>query len=182
MPRLPLNYSPATPTPLIIAFHGHGGRGDTFGVDVGFINEVLDRTFDRCNIDASRIALLGFSDGASCALSLGVSNGDQLKGVVAFSPGFYLVDHPHGAPSFFISHGIQDTVLPIEPTSRRIVVPRGPDGIADQATGVARRADLTARRVTGRPPRACSGSMRDRRARSMACAGRSPARDARRAP
>ncbi|MCL7926309.1 MAG: phospholipase, partial [marine benthic group bacterium] len=47
-----------------------------FGPDVAFIDRALQHTFDRCLIDVSRIALAGFSDGASYALSLGVSNGD----------------------------------------------------------------------------------------------------------
>lgn len=144
--RVPLSYDPSKPTPLIIALHGGGGRGDTFeaafasrtdalgaiviapdslgqtwdliqGIrfssDVPFINDVLDQVFERCNIDASRIAMLGFSDGASYALSLGLSNGDQVAGIVAFSPGFYEVDALHGKPPVFISHGTNDTVLPI---------------------------------------------------------------------
>jgi predicted esterase len=94
---------------------------DEFGPDVGFINSVLDQTFDRCNVDASRIAVMGFSDGATYAISLGIANGDQLAGVIAYSPGFYVVDHPLGTPAYFISHGISDAVLPIQQTSRKIV-------------------------------------------------------------
>ena len=94
---------------------------DEFGADVGFINAVLDQAFDRCNIDASQIAFMGFSDGATYAISLGIANGDQAAGVVAFSPGYYIVDHPQGTPAYFISHGISDTVLPIQQTSRKIV-------------------------------------------------------------
>ena len=152
--RVPLTYDATKPTPLIIALHGAGGRGDTFAAafgsrtdalgaivlapnslfqswdifsddpfasDIPFINDVLDQAFDRCNIDASRIAILGFSDGASYAITLGISNGDQLAGVVAFSPGLYEVEGPHGTPSYFISHGTSDTVLPIDQTSRVIV-------------------------------------------------------------
>lgn len=95
--------------------------GGPFESDVPFINTALDQVFDRCNIDASRIALLGFSDGASYAITLGVSNGDQLAGVVAFSPGLYEADHPQGTPSYFISHGTSDVVLPIDQASRKIV-------------------------------------------------------------
>lgn len=95
-------------------------QGD-FGPDVTFVNDVLDQAFDRCNIDASRIALLGYSDGASYALSLGIANGDQLAGIVAFSPGSYVVDDPRGTPAFFISHGTSDGILPIDQTSRKIV-------------------------------------------------------------
>ena len=88
-------------------------QGTRFSADVPFINDILDQVFDRCNIDTSRIAMLGFSDGASYALSLGLSNGDQVAGIVAFSPGFYEVDALHGKPAVFMSHGTSDTVLPI---------------------------------------------------------------------
>jgi predicted esterase len=95
--------------------------GSTFADDVPFINDVLDQTFDRCNIDPGRIAILGFSDGASYAITLWISNGDQLAGVVGFSPGYYEVDEPHGTPSYFIAHGTSDTVEPIDQSSRLIV-------------------------------------------------------------
>jgi phospholipase/carboxylesterase len=96
-------------------------EGQPFLVDVPFINLVLDQTFDRCNIDASRIAILGFSDGGSYALTLGLANADLLTGVVAFSPGFYMADEPRGTTDFFISHGTSDDLLPIDDTSRKIV-------------------------------------------------------------
>ena len=95
--------------------------GSSFEEDVPFINLVLDQVFDRCNIDTSRIAILGFSDGASYALTLGLSNGDQLAGVVAFSPGYFELEQPRGTPPFFISHGISDAVIPIDQSSRKIV-------------------------------------------------------------
>ena len=94
---------------------------NAFQADVPFLNDVLDQTFDRCNIDTNRIALLGFSDGASYALTLGLSNGDHLAGVVGFSPGFFELDQPHGTPAFFISHGTSDVVIPIDQSSRKIV-------------------------------------------------------------
>ena len=95
--------------------------GYDFEEDVPFINLVLDQVFDRCNIDTSRIAILGFSDGATYALTLGLSNGDQLAGVVAFSPGFYELSHPRGTPPIFVSHGTSDVVIPIDQSSRKIV-------------------------------------------------------------
>jgi phospholipase/carboxylesterase len=110
---------------VALAPNSRGGSWDaiesTYGADVPFINEALDETFARCNIDASRIALLGFSDGATYAISLGVSNGDQLAGVIAHSPGYYIEDDPRGTPAFFISHGTSDQILPIDDSSRIIV-------------------------------------------------------------
>jgi phospholipase/carboxylesterase len=95
--------------------------GGYFGRDVAFINHALETTFDKAAIDPSRIAIAGFSDGATYALSLGLINGDLFSRVVAFSPGFIVEGTPHGQPSFFISHGKSDRILPIDRCSRRIV-------------------------------------------------------------
>jgi hypothetical protein len=46
-------------------------------------------------------------------LSLGIANGDLFDAVVAFSPGFAASMVQHGIPRLFISHGINDEVLPI---------------------------------------------------------------------
>ena len=92
-----------------------------FGPDVKFIDEALAATFERCAIDPRRLAVGGFSDGASYALSLGLTNGDLFTHVIAFSPGFMAPAHQVGAPHFYISHGTRDAVLPIDRCSRRLV-------------------------------------------------------------
>lgn len=92
-----------------------------FGADLTMINAVLDETFNRVDIDPSKIALIGFSDGASYALSLGLSNGDNIRHVVAHSPGSYIDVPRHGTPDFFMSHGTNDGVFFIEDTSEVIV-------------------------------------------------------------
>lgn len=92
------------------------------GADVAFIDRALRFTFDRCRIDPARVAFGGFSDGASYALSLGVSNGDLFTHLVAYSPGFlWATDPVVGKPRVFISHGTADPVLPITTTRREIV-------------------------------------------------------------
>jgi phospholipase/carboxylesterase len=92
-----------------------------FGPDVGFIDRALGQTFDRLNVDAGRLAVTGFSDGASYALSLGLTNGDLFTHAIAFSPGFAAPADRRGRPPLFVSHGTRDRVLPIERCSRRIV-------------------------------------------------------------
>jgi len=72
-------------------------------------------------VDFARLAVGGFSDGATYALSLGLINGDLFNRVVAFSPGFVIDGTPHGTPQFFISHGDADPILPIDRCGRRIV-------------------------------------------------------------
>ena len=93
-----------------------------FGPDVYFIDDALQHTFDRCLIDPTRVAFGGFSDGASYALSLGVSNGDLFTHLVAYSPGSLKPADPLvGKPRIFISHGTRDEVLPVEVTRDGIV-------------------------------------------------------------
>ncbi|HEY7611933.1 MAG TPA: hypothetical protein VH764_02975 [Gemmatimonadales bacterium] len=92
-----------------------------FGPDVEFLDQALDLVFSRYAVDPARLAAEGFSDGASYALSLGLLNGDLFTHVIAFSPGFVLAERREGRPRCFVSHGVQDPVLPIDPCSRRIV-------------------------------------------------------------
>jgi predicted esterase len=99
-----------------------GIRGD-LGEDVEFLNLALEFVFARLPIDPARIAIGGFSDGASYALSLGLANGDLFPKVVACSPGFLIQAPAFGRPRLFLSHGLADTILPIDQCSR-VIVPR----------------------------------------------------------
>jgi phospholipase/carboxylesterase len=92
-----------------------------YGPDVAFIDRALAQTFTRYAVDAAHVAVSGFSDGASYALSLGITNGDWLTHVIAFSPGFMAPAAQRGAPEMFLTHGVGDRVLPIDSCSRRIV-------------------------------------------------------------
>ncbi len=92
-----------------------------FGPDVAYLDRALEQVFAACPVDPARVALGGFSDGASYALSLGVSNGDLFTHLIAFSPGFAAPDGVVGQPPVFVTHGVDDTVLPIDRCSRRLV-------------------------------------------------------------
>jgi predicted esterase len=92
---------------------GQGG----FGPDVVAIDELLEQVFSDYEVDD--VAVAGFSDGASYALSLGLSNGDLFHSVIGFSPGYIAFSKPNGMPRLFISHGTNDSILPIGRTSRR---------------------------------------------------------------
>jgi len=92
-----------------------------FGPDVEALDGALEQVLDRYPVDPARIAVAGFSDGASYALSIGLQNGDLFSRVVAFSPGFMVAPRPLGRPSVFVSHGVADRVLPIDRCSRRLV-------------------------------------------------------------
>jgi predicted esterase len=88
-----------------------------FGPDVAAIDRLLEQVFAKYPV--KDVAVAGFSDGASYALSLGLTNGDLFRSVVAFSAGFVAFQTPTGQPRLFISHGTHDSVLPIARTSRR---------------------------------------------------------------
>jgi phospholipase/carboxylesterase len=92
-----------------------------FGPDVAYIDEALAFTFERCRIDPARIALAGFSDGASYALSLGPSNGDLFGHLIAYSPGLSAPAELVGQPGIWVSHGRDDTVLSPDQTEQVII-------------------------------------------------------------
>lgn len=92
-----------------------------YGPDVSFIDGALGQLFARYAVDPNRIAVAGFSDGASYALSLGITNGTLFSDILAFSPGFAAPAETRGLPQIFVSHGVRDEVLPIEACSRRLV-------------------------------------------------------------
>ncbi len=89
--------------------------------DVTFIDHALAHVFSNYAIDATHLAVEGFSDGATYALSLGLANGDLFTHILAFSPGFIASTKRVGSPAIYISHGMSDPVLPIDRCSRRIV-------------------------------------------------------------
>lgn len=95
--------------------------GGEFGPDPRFIERGLADTFARCPIDPTRVAVAGFSDGATYALGLGRANGGLFTHVMGFSPGFLLPAHLTGDPLVFVSHGRSDDVLPIDACSRILV-------------------------------------------------------------
>jgi len=92
-----------------------------YGPDIAFIDRALGMVFGRVAIDPARLTIEGFSDGATYALGVGLTNGDLFQRVIAFSPGFVLPIDPHASPHIFISHGTRDEILPIDQCSRRIV-------------------------------------------------------------
>lgn len=122
-------------------------HGD-YGPDVGFIDESLDLVFGMCNVDPTHIALGGFSDGASYALSLGLTNGDLFNALIAFSPGFNEPAARRGKPRIFVAHGRADQILAIDATSRPIVQALRKDGYEVKYEEFEGRHTVTADEVT----------------------------------
>jgi predicted esterase len=89
--------------------------------DLESVDLAVAEAWARCPIDRKRLALGGFSDGATYALTLGVTNGDLFPSIIALSPGGILTDTRRGAPRIFISHGTEDEVLRIARASDTIV-------------------------------------------------------------
>ena len=108
-------FAPASAGSTWDAITGRGER-DTAAMD-GALHDLLS----RLPLAVDRLAVAGFSDGASYALSLGLTNGDLVRRVVAFSPGFSAARERFGRPELLITHGVHDDVLPIDRTSRRLV-------------------------------------------------------------
>jgi phospholipase/carboxylesterase len=120
-----------TPTDALLAFRGGwkepglvliapASKSRTWSIldseedlDLESVNLALAEAYERCRIDRTRVAVGGFSDGATYALTLGVSNGDLFRAIMALSPGGIVGDTQVGVPRVFVSHGTLDTVLPI---------------------------------------------------------------------
>ncbi len=93
-----------------------------YGPDVRLIDAALDKVFAQRRVDPRKIAVCGFSDGASYAIGLGISNGDLFRAVIAFSPGFVPSGVERaGRPRILISHGTKDQILPFENTSGQML-------------------------------------------------------------
>lgn len=82
-----------------------------YGPDLSFIDLLLSWTMQHYAIAPQALAIAGFSDGASYALSVGLANGDLFGDILAFSPGFSRPLRIMGQPRVFIAHGAADAVL-----------------------------------------------------------------------
>ncbi len=88
------------------------------GPDLQRLQAAIGQVAGHFMLDRHRLALAGFSDGGSYALSVGLTNGDVFSHVVALSAGFMNVFMRHGSPRVFIAHGRQDSQLPLDASAR----------------------------------------------------------------
>jgi len=107
---------------LLLAPESRGRTWDAVlgrpGPDIDFLNAAVKSVVSRFAVNTDAVALAGFSDGASYALSLGVAKGSLFQHIMAFSPGFMTSLGKHGRPRIFMAHGVDDPVLPIGACSR----------------------------------------------------------------
>ncbi|OPA76202.1 esterase [Paenibacillus selenitireducens] len=93
---------------------------DLFDKAVQDLEAFIAYATDKYPIDPAKRYLLGFSQGAILSMSLALTMGDQLKGIVALNgyvPDFVKTDYilkPVTDVSVFISHGEYDSVFPIQ--------------------------------------------------------------------
>ncbi len=87
--------------------------------DLDFLEYAYDLIYRRYPIDRDRQAILGYSDGASYALSLGLSNPELFSSVMGWAAGFKLVDvrelkPTDPRPRIYLEYGTHDPVFPFE--------------------------------------------------------------------
>ncbi|OCA84410.1 esterase [Bacillus sp. FJAT-27225] len=84
------------------------------------LSDFISSASSQYPIDESRIFLLGFSQGAILSMTLALTLGSRIKGIVALNgyiPQFVKEEYPVqpiGHLSAFVSHGEHDTVFPLE--------------------------------------------------------------------
>jgi phospholipase/carboxylesterase len=92
-----------------------------YGKDLKALDAALADLFTRVAIDPARIGLLGFSDGATYALSVGTANPALFHTLIAYSPGpAFIADRPDRAQRIFVSHAKADPVLPYDDTASHV--------------------------------------------------------------
>jgi phospholipase/carboxylesterase len=93
---------------------------EVFDDAVNRLTNFIENACGEYPLDKNQIYLLGFSQGAILSMTLGLTLGDRVKGIVALSgyiPKFVKEEYeikPVNNLSLFISHGEMDPVLPFE--------------------------------------------------------------------
>jgi phospholipase/carboxylesterase len=93
---------------------------EAFDEAISKVTNFIDYACEKYPVDENGIYLLGFSQGAILSMSLGLSLGNRIKGIMALSG--YVPDlvkneyniKPVENLSLFISHGEMDNILPFE--------------------------------------------------------------------
>lgn len=112
------------PQPPGFAFFTIEGYGkphrEIFHQGISKLTSFIDYACKQYPIDDSHLYLLGFSQGAILSMTLGLTLGNRLRGIIALSgyiPAFVKEEYeiePVNQLSLFISHGELDHILPYE--------------------------------------------------------------------
>ncbi|MEH7123404.1 esterase [Bacillus sp. JJ1773] len=93
---------------------------EVFDQAITNLTSFIEYASDQYPLDSSQLYLMGFSQGAILSMTLGLTLGERIKGIIALSgyiPGFIKEEYdvkPVHNMSLFISHGEMDQVLPYE--------------------------------------------------------------------
>ena len=92
--------------------------------DLDFLEHAYAEIHRRVPVDQARQALIGYSDGASYALAIGLSNPRLFSAVMGWAAGFVVFD-PTGIapddpkPRILLEHGTHDPIFPFEQIAAR---------------------------------------------------------------
>jgi predicted esterase len=92
--------------------------------DLDFLEYAYDLIYRRYPIDAQRQVLIGYSDGASYALSVAISNPRIFEAALCWAAGFVMFDGTFVSPEdrkpeIYLEYGTHDELFPFE----RIALP-----------------------------------------------------------
>jgi phospholipase/carboxylesterase len=82
-----------------------------YGRDLKALDLALADLFVRVAIDPARIGMMGFSNGATYAVNVGLANPQLVRTIVGFSPGPVYFNQVDPSQRIFLSHGKADAVL-----------------------------------------------------------------------
>jgi predicted esterase len=87
--------------------------------DLDFLEYAYDLIFRRYPVDEGRLGLVGYSDGASYALSVGLSNPHLFRAVMGWAAGFVAIENEAAAPgvprpAVLVEYGTHDELFPFE--------------------------------------------------------------------
>ena len=94
------------------------------GEDLDFLAHAYEGIYARYPVDARRQALVGYSDGATYALAVGLSNPRLFAAVMGWAAGFLAIDTANLAPDdpkprVLLEYGTADQLFPFE----RVAIP-----------------------------------------------------------
>ena len=98
-----------------------GQSAPGFDADVRYLGAAYRYVASFLDVDPAHVALGGISDGAGYALSMGLAYGDTFNHLMVFAGGLMIPYRKQGKPRIFFAHGVNDTQMPIDQTSRKFV-------------------------------------------------------------
>jgi len=130
---------------LFLIARSHGPTWDLISgggrPDVDFLEYAYDLIYRRYPVDFFRQAVIGYSDGASYGLSLGLANPRIYRAIMAWAAGFIVVDPAtldadDPKPDILLEYGTHDPLFPFD----QVAIPNR-DALRSAGYDVTFRAD-----------------------------------------